>query len=533
MILNRALYYLHFIGGIFVLNYLEDGFHLDMVERVVTGLGEGVTYPAVFHLLGRWYPKTEKSFWACFLGVAPSIGTVLANGLSPVIIENLRWQSVCYIFGGFGIVWGCFWFLFTTDEPRDNKSTSCVPIDHEELDFIISHQDRLLATKTNPSYKKILTESAFIVIAINHFSYHWGYYVFSSWVPTYLKYLHYDLNATGVISFLPYILMPFVGIPSGIIADKIVASKRVKTVYVRKFFQSLGMFLPAIILIVLSFDNPDPTKAVILMIFALAFLAFTTAGHNTNFLDLSTKHSGVLYSISNTTSTIPGIIGVSITGYILDHSNHNWSIVFLLAAVIFIIAGILFLIFGKGEQIDFDSTTEEKSLRNIDLNSDSDFMEKINPQGGGDYEEAIEIGLLHAVQQSLQPEKIAQVLLIADAPAKDLLAIKRDRSKYGGEDFWVPKFGQPTHYLEQLPNLKAAGIPVHTFYLHSGAKVNFEDIAVKSGGTCRELNINNKDGAQQLTNFITEEVLRKSGGEQGEELVQLFKAKYAVKSFLG
>jgi len=52
-------------------------------------------------------------------------------------------------------------------------------------------------------------------------------------------------------------------------------------------------------------------------------------------------------------------------------------------------------------------------------------------------------------------------------------------------------------------------------------------------GTCRELNIKGSDGVNQLTCFITEEVLRKSGGdrERGEELVKLFKTKYA-KSFL-
>jgi len=74
--------------------FTTEYFPLTVFIRVITGLGEGVTYPAVFQLLALWYPKTEKSFWACFLGVAPSIGTVFANGLSPVIIEGLHWQSV-------------------------------------------------------------------------------------------------------------------------------------------------------------------------------------------------------------------------------------------------------------------------------------------------------------------------------------------------------------------------------------------------------------------------------------------------------
>jgi len=119
----------------------------------------------------------------------------------------------------------------------------------------------------------------------------------------------------------------------------------------------LGTLIPALFLILLSFIKPDPTTAVIFMVFALACAPFTTAGYNSNYLDLTTKYTGLLYSFSNTTATIPGIIGVSLTGFILDNSNHNWAIVFLLAAFIYIFSSILFVIFAKGESIDFDETT--------------------------------------------------------------------------------------------------------------------------------------------------------------------------------
>jgi len=147
--------------------------------------------------------------------------------------------------------------------------------------------------------------------------------------------------------------MPFVGIPSGIIADKLIASKKFNVASVRKLFQIFGTFLPALFLILMSVLKPNTTQAVVFMIIALACSSFTTAGHNANFLDLTTKYTGILYAFSNTTATIPGIIGVSVTGYILDHSNHNWTIIFLLAAFIFLIPGITFIFLAKGEEIDF------------------------------------------------------------------------------------------------------------------------------------------------------------------------------------
>jgi len=152
--------------------------------------------------------------------------------------------------------------------------------------------------------------------------------------------------------------------------------------------------------------------------------------------------------------------------------------------------------------------------------------------GGGDYEEAIEIGLWHAVKESKHPEGLSQVILIGDAPAKERTSILEYRRKYGGEAYWTAKFGSATHFVEQAKLLKAAGIPVHPFYLASGAKANFEAIASMTGGTCRALDIRSSNGAQQLTDFVTEEILRKSAGSQGEEVVLLFRKKYA-KSFLG
>ncbi|CAM4841770.1 unnamed protein product [Rotaria magnacalcarata] len=160
------------------------------------------------------------------------------------------------------------------------------------------------------------------------------------------------------------------------------------------------------------------------------------------------------------------------------------------------------------------------------------FMSNISAYGGGDYEEAIEIGLWHAVQQSAEPEGISQVILIGDAPAKSSVAIERDRKAVGGESYWnKTKFRNPTHYTDELRKLKAKNIHVHAFYLHNGAKVNFEEIAHDTGGSCRSLEINSPGGVELLTHFITEELLRKAAGKQGNAAVELYKEKYVKKTF--
>ena len=162
------------------------------------------------------------------------------------------------------------------------------------------------------------------------------------------------------------------------------------------------------------------------------------------------------------------------------------------------------------------------------------FICALRPQGGGDYEEAVEIGLQYCVKQQ-ESEGISQIILIADAPAKDEKAIAHYRRSYCGESYWRGKFGPATHWKPEAAKLKSANIPIHSFYLHSGAKKNFEQIAAAGGegGKCVSLAIRSSNGSAILTDLVTQQILFSSGGnaEQGEKLVAEYK-KMFVKTYV-
>ena len=173
---------------------------------------------------------------------------------------------------------------------------------------------------------------------------------------------------------------------------------------------------------------------------------------------------------------------------------------------------------------DYDCRQEgilQSSFWETNPNKLKSFMDNIHPHGGGDYEEAIEIGLWHAVQESEEPEGLAQVILIGDAPAKDSLAIERDRRATGGDSYWgKTKFRNSTHYTNELRKLTEKKIPVHTFYLNEGAKSNFEQIADETQGNCEKLDIYSPQGAGCLTSLVTSEVLRIQAGDDVVKKIQ-------------
>ncbi|KAL4489804.1 hypothetical protein ABPG72_022444 [Tetrahymena utriculariae] len=160
------------------------------------------------------------------------------------------------------------------------------------------------------------------------------------------------------------------------------------------------------------------------------------------------------------------------------------------------------------------------------------FLDTVKPQGGGDYEEAVEIGLQHANKENVN-QALTAIILLADAPSKQMPSIQEYRGKYKGESYWkTTKYAQITDYKQEMQKLKDKNIPIHCFYLHTGAKSNFEEIAAFTGGKCEGLNIEAKDASDTLIKVVVEPILKNVGKQNGlgddlyKEYLKLFDKSY-------
>ncbi|KAL4441129.1 hypothetical protein ABPG74_002079 [Tetrahymena malaccensis] len=160
------------------------------------------------------------------------------------------------------------------------------------------------------------------------------------------------------------------------------------------------------------------------------------------------------------------------------------------------------------------------------------FLERIKPEGGEDYEEAVEIGLQHANQQN-QNQELTAIILLADAPSKSRLQIMAYRQHFGGESYWkTTKYSQITDYQEEIKKLQKCNIPIHCFYLHEGAKSNFNEIAEFTGGKSEYLNINDKEASNTLIKVVVEPILKNVGKQNGlgdylySEYLKMFDKSY-------
>ena len=87
----------------------------------------------------------------------------------------------------------------------------------------------------------------------------------------------------------------------------------------------------------------------------LGLASFSLAGLYCNHADLSPRYAPVLLGLTNTSGAIPGIIGVTITGAILDKSG-SWPLALFAPSIVFFITGsVVFATFGSSDLQSFEN----------------------------------------------------------------------------------------------------------------------------------------------------------------------------------
>jgi ACS family sodium-dependent inorganic phosphate cotransporter len=113
--------------------------------------------------------------------------------------------------------------------------------------------------------------------------------------------------------------------------------------------QSIGFFGAAAALLAIGQVHTVPL-AIALMCVALGLGSFALSGFGSNHLDIGPRYAGALMGLSNTAGTLPGIIGVTVTGYILAATG-SWALVLGIAAGLYVVGALAWLAFATGERL--------------------------------------------------------------------------------------------------------------------------------------------------------------------------------------
>jgi ACS family sodium-dependent inorganic phosphate cotransporter len=318
------------------------GFGVLIAARILMGMGEGVTFPSIYALFSRWVPASRRSRAVGLVFSAIPLGIVCAQLATPVLVTSLGWPWAFYAFSVLGLVWWAAWQPLTASTPAAHPRVS-----ESELRELAEGPAAVIPGSAPPA-RALLGSSAVWAIVIGHFCNNWGGYVMLSWGPFYLlERFDVDFRAIGLYVMLPSIVSFLFLNGAGAIGDKLIA-RGVPVVAVRKLMQTIGFGGTAAALLLLT-QVQTAEAAVAVMCMSSLLGSAVAAGFMCNHLDIAPRHAGAVMGLSNTAGTIPGVIGVTFSGWLVDVTG-SWSIVFIAAAGMKLFGLAFFLTFAKGEK---------------------------------------------------------------------------------------------------------------------------------------------------------------------------------------
>lgn len=155
------------------------------------------------------------------------------------------------------------------------------------------------------------------------------------------------------VSVLPSLASVIVTNLAAQFADNLI-SRGVETTTVRKICQTIGFLSPALCMTLSSLDLGLPSWEVVgILTSGLALSSFALSGLYCTHQDMSPEYASILLGITNTVGAVPGIVGVALTGYLLD-STHSWSISLFAPSIFFYLTGtVVWLAFASSKPQNF------------------------------------------------------------------------------------------------------------------------------------------------------------------------------------
>ncbi|KAG8324828.1 hypothetical protein J6590_082807 [Homalodisca vitripennis] len=187
--------------------------------RVIQGLFEGVTYSSIIAVWSRWAPPQERArlVTIAFSGIYFSI--VINPPVCRLIANTLGWTIIFHITGILGFIWFAVWWAVVKDKPEDDPHISTEELKYLRDNLDCGPNDSIPKHIIYP-WDKFVTSMPVWAIVVAHTCVSYGFISLSIVLPMYMRdAYHYEIDTTGLLSYLPYLLIAFLMPVAGTLAD--------------------------------------------------------------------------------------------------------------------------------------------------------------------------------------------------------------------------------------------------------------------------------------------------------------------------
>mmetsp|Transcript_20703 Transcript_20703/g.62399 ORF Transcript_20703/g.62399 Transcript_20703/m.62399 type:complete len:551 (+) Transcript_20703:239-1891(+) len=324
-------------------------------SRVLVGLGEGLAPSAATSVLAATIPERERARAVTVVFGSLDIGSAIGLTLCGPLITLAGWPSVFYLFAVLGLLWCGVWPLM-----KPEKADTALAVEEQPQHITAAAGQAAGAPRAVP-WLKFMQSSAVWAVIVAHFCFNYGYYVLLAWLPSFFQLaLGLDISNSSILTLIPYLAMiaatPFVG-P---VADGLV-HRGWSLTNVRKLCQGIAFAGPLVCMAACALLLPAPgavtplATSLIVGVLSASFAmgSFARGGLYCVHQDINPRYAGALLGITNTAGALPGIVGVSLVGLVLDRTASWTYALFLPIGLCYLFGLIVFTALASSERQEF------------------------------------------------------------------------------------------------------------------------------------------------------------------------------------
>ncbi|XP_034938553.1 sialin [Chelonus insularis] len=347
--------------------------------RSIQGIASGLTWPAMYAIVGHWIPPVERSrFMSSFQGFSFGIG--LTYPLCGFLIAHYGWRVVFYTTGGIGVSWCVIWYFFAFDTPASHPRISV-----EERQYIqgsVIHQVASENETVIVPWKSILTSWPAWSIGITTFGRIWVHYVFIIPGPMYMKtVLGFSIQANGLLSGAPFICSYLSSVVFCYVADVLVTRQIMTLTNVRKLFTAISQVIPGILVLLIGYLGCNIILVLIIWFIAVTLITAAYAGAMANIVDIAPNLAGPVLAFAQTIHMTASFLSPIAAGLLTQKSQtlEAWRNVFGLTTCIACGTYIVYQIFGTA---DIQSWNYPDQKRPDFVDSDVELLNETSHKNG-------------------------------------------------------------------------------------------------------------------------------------------------------
>jgi MFS family permease len=315
------------------------------VVRFLFGMGEAGAYPNAAKVFSNWMPRAERGVAVGAMWTCGRWGGAFAPALVVFMITRIAWRSTFWILGAVGIVWAAlFWIWF-----RDTPEQKC-RINDAELEIIRRGRPEAVSPTESRSavpWLRLLKSGNLWSICLMYFCVSYGWFFYTTWLPTSLKARGTTMMQAGIYGGLPLFMGGLGAFIGGLLTDYVV--RKTGKLRSRRYIGFTGFFIGSLFMLG-SVWVKNPLTAVWVISMASFFGDLTLAGNWAVCMDAGRELAGTVSGCMNTFGNIAGFLFPLVTGFLIQWFG-RWDLPILVSGVIFFLGALLWLRIDPSEAI--------------------------------------------------------------------------------------------------------------------------------------------------------------------------------------